>query len=471
MLLSDLLSQVDHRLLYGSVDRPITALTQDSREAGPGSVFVAIRGLRVDGHRFVPSVEAEAVVVERPVEAPAGVTVVEVDDTRLALARLAAALHGHPSEELDVVGVTGTNGKTTTTWMLEAIARAAGHKVGVVGTTGNRIDGLELPTAYTTPEAPQWQGLLREMVDNGCSVVAAEVSSIGLAARRVDGTRFAVAIYTNFSQDHLDAHGTMEAYAAAKARLFTEFEIGRAIINVEDAAVAGLLPLTMPVWTFGLEGGDLHALELDLQVRGSFAAMQTPAGVIDLSLPLPGAFNVENALAAAGAALALGVPPEAIESGLAGLPQVPGRLERVDRDDLDVFVDYAHTPDALETVLATLRPLARGRLLVVFGCGGDRDRHKRADMGRLACAGADLVFATSDNPRTEDPAAILGEVRAGLDEHARVITDRREAINEAIRTAAPGDVLLIAGKGHETTQEICGVKHPFDDRVVAREAP
>lgn len=468
MLLSDLLAQVDHRLLDGSVDRPITALTQDSRKAGPGSVFVAVRGARVDGHRFVGRTNAAAVVVERAIDAPAGVTVVQVEDSRRALAGLASAFHGHPSEAVDVIGITGTNGKTTTTWMLEAIARAAGHRVGVVGTTGNRVDGLILETRFTTPEAPEWQGLLRTMADAGCSVVAAEVSSIGLAARRVDNTRFSVVVYTNFSQDHLDVHGSMEEYAAAKARLFTEFEVGRAVLNIDDAAVSALLPLSVPVWTFGT-AGDLHAVGLESTIRGSFGTLRTPAGDIGLALPLPGAFNVENALAAAGAALAIGIEPRFVEAGLRDLPQVPGRLERVDRDDVDVLVDYAHTPDALTSVLTTLRPLTSGRLLVVFGCGGDRDRRKRPLMGEAACAGADVVFATSDNPRSEDASAILDEIRPGLDEDATVLVDRRDAIAAAVRSARPGDVVLIAGKGHETSQEIAGVRHPFDDRVVARE--
>ena len=470
MLLSDLLSQVDHRILHGSLDRPVHALTQDSREAGPGSVFVAIRGARVDGHRFVGAVEAEAVVVEEAVEAPPGATLILVEDSRAALAALASAFHGHPSHALDVVGITGTNRKTTTTWMLEAIARAAGQKVGVVGTTGNRVDGRVLPTRFTTPEAPEWQGLLREMVDAGCKVVAAEVSSIGLAARRVDRTRFAVAVYTNLSQDHLDFHGDMASYAAAKARLFTDFEVGRAVLNAEDPVISALSP-SVPVWTFGLQAGDLAPEALSSDLRGSRGRLRTPAGGVELDLPLPGAFNVQNALAATGAALALGLEVEAVERGLAGLPQVPGRLERVDRPDVDVLVDYAHTPEALRTVLATLRPLTRRRLLVVFGCGGDRDRAKRPEMGRAASEGADLVIATSDNPRSEDPAAILDEVRPGLAEGAEVVVDRRAAIARAVQLAGPGDVVLIAGKGHETTQEIEGVLHPFDDRLVAREVP
>ena len=463
MLLADLLAGVPHRVLTGPLDRPITAVTQDSRHASAGSVFVAVKGLRVDGHRFVPDVHADAVVVEDAVEAPEGCTVVQVDDTRAALAGLSAELFGHPSREVPVIGITGTNGKTTTTWMLEAIARAAGIQCGVVGTTGNRIDGRELETLFTTPEAPEWQALLREMVDAGCGLVAAEVSSIGLAARRVDATTFAVAVYTNLSRDHLDYHGSMEAYAAAKMRLFDEFAPGRAVVHADAPEVPG-------AWTYGLESGDLRPVDLELDVQGSRGIVRTPLGDLNLDIALVGRFNVENALAAAGAALAVGIGVEAVERGLASLEVVPGRLEPVPTDKpFDVLVDYAHTPDALVTVLETLRPLTAGRLVCVFGCGGDRDPGKRPEMGRAACQGADLVVVTSDNPRSEDPQAILSDIQPGLDHTAHIEVDRRVAIHHAISLARAGDVVLIAGKGHETTQEIAGVKHAFDDRLVAAE--
>ncbi|MCP4804094.1 MAG: UDP-N-acetylmuramoyl-L-alanyl-D-glutamate--2,6-diaminopimelate ligase [Proteobacteria bacterium] len=469
MLLADLLADVPHRVLTGLTDRPVTSVTQDSRQASAGSVFVAVKGLRVDGHRFVPSVSAEAVVVEDDVGAREGTTVVQVDDTRQALAHLAATLFGHPSREVPVIGVTGTNGKTTTTWMLEAIARAAGRRPGVVGTTGNRVDGRVLETVYTTPEAPEWQALLREMVDAGCGLVAAEVSSIGLAARRVDATHFAVAVYTNLSRDHLDYHGSMEAYAAAKARLFTEFQPGRAILHAGEPSIATLAEGT-PTWTFGLTEGDIRPVTLELDTAGSRGIVTTPVGDLNLDIALVGDFNVENALAAAGAALAVGLGLEAVERGLGSLECVPGRLEAVPtRKPFDVLVDYAHTPDALATVLATLRPLTKGRLICVFGCGGDRDAGKRPEMGRAATEGSDLVVATSDNPRSEDPLAILADVQPGLDARAHIEPDRRRAIHQAISLAREGDVVLIAGKGHETTQEIAGTKHAFDDRLVALE--
>lgn len=459
MLLSDLLAQVDHTVLSGSVDRPVRALTQDSRKARPDGVFVAVRGARVDGHDFVPDLDAGAVVVERDVTPKPGVTCVRVPDTLRALGPLAAALHGHPSMSVPVVGVTGTNGKTTTTWMVEAICTHAGLKTGVVGTTGNRVGDLTLPTAYTTPLAESWQALLAAMRDAGCDVVAAEVSSIGLAARRVDGTRFQVAVYTNLSQDHLDFHGSMEAYAGAKRRLFDELLDGVAIVHESLPAMPG-----RTVWRYGLQSGELRPLTLELTRHGARGRLTTPRGDVAFTLPLPGRFNVENALAAVGVALALGLTPQQAADGLAHMPQVPGRLESVPARDFTVLVDYAHTPAALRSVLAELKPLAR-RLICVYGCGGDRDRSKRPLMRQAAEGGADVAIATSDNPRSEDPLAILNEMGA-----SRVVVDRAEAIAAAIAMACEGDIVLIAGKGHETTQDALGVKHPFDDRLVAAEA-
>ena len=449
--------QVDHTVISGPLDRRVVALTQDSRKARPDGVFVAVRGARVDGHDFVRELDVGAVVVERDVTTKPGVTRIQVDDTLAALGPLASALHGDPSSTLPIVGVTGTNGKTTTTWMIEAICAHAGLKAGVVGTTGNRVGQQVLPTVYTTPLAETWQALLAQMRDAGCDVVAAEVSSIGLAARRVDGTRFQVAIYTNLSQDHLDFHGTMEAYAAAKARLFAELLDGRAIVHAD-------VPLDVPgAWTYGLDRGDLRPTTLILTREGTQAELTTPMGGAMLRLPLLGRYNLENALAATGAALALGFSPQQAVDGLAAMPQVPGRLESVPAGDRTVLVDYAHTPDALRAVLAELRPLAE-RLICVYGCGGDRDRAKRPLMREAAEAGADVAIATSDNPRSEDPMAILADMQA-----ARSVVDRRQAIHAAIAEAKPGDIVLIAGKGHETTQEIAGVKHPFDDRHVAGE--
>lgn len=474
MTLAQLLLRVDHRILTGSVDRPVQTLTQDSRKAGPGAVFVALRGLRVDGHDYVPKLApgTVAAIVSEPCQAPPGTTLIQVADTHLALAEMAAALQGHPSEAVSVIGVTGTNGKTTVTWMLESIAQAAGVRIGVIGTTGNRIAGTPAPAAYTTPLAPEWQALLARMRDAGCRWVAAEVSSIGLAYKRVDATRFAVGVYTNLSQDHLDVHGDMATYAQAKERLFTELlaEEGTAVLCASDPT-ARAVDSRGRSWRYGIEQGDLSASEVTLSPTGTRAKVQTPAGAFDLELPLVGRFNLENALAATGAAIALGATPEQCARGLAALPRVPGRLEPVPNErGISVLVDYAHTPDALDTTLAALRELGARRVLCVVGCGGDRDRAKRPLMARAAAQGSDLVLATSDNPRSEDPMDILEQMKPGLRDSDLVIVDRAEAIARAVQLAQPGDLVLIAGKGHETTQEIQGVKHPFDDRLIAAKA-
>ncbi|MCK6521019.1 UDP-N-acetylmuramoyl-L-alanyl-D-glutamate--2,6-diaminopimelate ligase [Myxococcota bacterium] len=476
MLLSELLRGVDVAHVHGRVDLPIVAVTQDSRRAGPGALFVALVGRRGDGHAHVPGLgEAAAVVVEQEVTAPPGVTVVRVKDSREALAKLAAAFFGHPSNELSVIGVTGTNGKTTTTQLIEAIAAANGVRAAVVGTVGNRIAGELLPATHTTPEPTEWQGLLRRAADARCAWAAAEVSSIGLDARRVDATRFAVGVYTNLTQDHLDYHGDMAAYAAAKARLFLELlpPGATALLNAEDPAVMALpaLPEGVRRVTFGVEVGDVHAENLRLTVHGSEATVVTPWGDFTLRLPLLGRHNVANALGAAAAALSLGLSPEQVARGLAQAPPVPGRLEPVANNrGVTALVDYAHTEDGLRTVLSALRGLGAQRIVLVFGCGGDRDPQKRPRMAQAATEGADLVIATSDNPRGEDPLAILHAMEPGLRHDALLMPDRAEAIRRAAALARPGDVLLVAGKGHETTQEIAGVKHPFDDRLALRAA-
>lgn len=468
-LLSDLLQGVSCAVLQGTAEVSVGGVCTDSRRAGPGDLFVALRGRTVDSHERLAGLGAAAALVERPVPAPPGLTLVQVPDTRLALAQVSAAFWGHPAEQLQLVGVTGTNGKTTVTWLVEALLAHAGWRVGVIGTTGNRVAGQASPAGFTTPEAPQWQALLAQMVAAGCGAAVAEVSSIGLHARRVDASRFAVGVYTNLTQDHLDYHGTMEAYAQAKARLFTELLApdGVAVLNGEDPVVQALPPLRQRTLRFGLERGDLRPLELVVDTAGARGRLLTPAGERPFTLPLLGRHNVANALAAAGVGLALGLELDAVVAGLAQAPQVPGRLERVPNErGVLALVDYAHTPDGLRTVLAALRGLGGRRILLVFGCGGDRDRGKRPLMAREGALGADLLFVTSDNPRSEDPGAIWRDMEPGLGGAAAVWEPLRDrAIAAAVAAARPGDVVLVAGKGHETTQEIAGVKHPFDDRV------
>ncbi len=469
----------------GILDRPVRGLTHDSRAVVPDGVFVALRGARHDGHVFVPHLgQAAAVVVEADVPAPPGVTRVRVPDTRLALPHLAASFHGHPGRRVPVAGITGTNGKTTVSLLAAAALGGVGGPTGVVGTIGHAIDGVPIDGAavglphsvhpHTTPEAPHLQAILARMADAGCRAVVMEVSSVGLSAHRVDAIPFRVAVFTNLSRDHLDVHGTMEAYRDAKARLFHMLlpPGGVALLHAGDPASAGMRPADRTTWTYGLGGGDLTIEAPHWTPEGTEALVRTPAGPGRLRVPLPGRHNVENALAALGIALLFGVPLEAALDGIAAAPPVPGRLEPVrNRRGITVLVDYAHTPGALAHVLGALREVTAGRLLTVFGCGGDRDAGKRAPMGRAAAAVSDVVVITSDNPRSEDPLAIIAAVAAGATgqrAEVRIEPDRTAAIAAAIAEARRGDVVVVAGKGHETTQEFADRVVPYDDRVVAR---
>ncbi len=423
---------------------------------------------------------ASALLVERPLGLPAGAEV-EVASVRAAMGPLAAAACGHPSRKLAVLGVTGTNGKTTTTWLLEAIARTAGIRPGVIGTIGARIDGVELPGERTTPEATELQPLLARMVEAGVGLAAIEVSSHALVMHRVDGTRFAAACFTNLSHDHLDFHAGLEEYFEAKALLFDPARTGAAAANLDDphgaeiarrAEAAGLAVLG-----FGLDAPSaaVRAAGLEAGPGGNRFQLVTPYGQAQVRSPLVGRFNASNALAAAATALAAGLDVEAIAAGLSAPLVVPGRMERVDAGQpFPVLVDYAHTPDGLEQVLRAARPLAgpdSGRVVVVFGCGGDRDRAKRPAMGKAAAALADVLVVTSDNPRSEDPAAIIGEVVAGIPSgvHPVIEADRRRAIALAVADRRAEDVVVVAGKGHESGQTAGGVTIPFDDRAVARD--
>jgi len=463
------------------VNRPIRGVWHDSRKVGPRDLFVAIRGGQIDGRRFAKGLQAAAVIADGPVEVAGGVTVIEVADTRQALARAAAALAGHPARDVPVVALTGTNGKTTTTWLIEAAAQAAGVDIGVIGTTGHRIAGVSRPAALTTPEAPVVQQLLSEARDAGCGAVVIETSSIGLALRRVDAIPFRVGVFTSFSRDHLGFHGDMARYRAAKDRLFTELldPQGRALLSADVSIPVGV---RAPVWTYGAgppgAGSpgvrptcDIQALDITADLSGTTARVITPAGEASLSLRLIGPHNLDNALAALGVGLALGWPLPRICAGLGALESVPGRLERVNNDQgITILVDYAHTPDALTQVLAALAPLVPGRMLAVFGCGGDRDAGKRPQMGAAASRGSDRVYVTSDNPRSEDPDAIIKDILPGVSGPRVVTPDRAAAIARAVGDARPGDLVLIAGKGHETVQIVGDAVTPFDDRLVARDA-
>jgi UDP-N-acetylmuramoyl-L-alanyl-D-glutamate--2,6-diaminopimelate ligase len=439
----------------------ITAITHDSRAVVPGALFCCVRGQHDDGHRFAPAaVEAgaAALLVDHPLGS--GVPEVVVEDVRAAMAHLAAAFHGHPSRALQVVGVTGTNGKTTTVHLLASILRAAGRPANVIGTlTGTR----------TTPEATDLQATLAGMRDAGDRAAVLEVSSHALVQHRVDGMTFAAVAFTNLSRDHLDYHASMEDYFKAKASLFTASFAPIAVIDV-DGPYGRLLASTTDIPTVirtGLEANpDVEIVEL-----GPSSSRARWRGV-DIEVPLGGRFNVANALVAAELAIALGVAPTDIAPGLAGAGPVAGRFEHVDAGQpFTIVVDYAHTPDGIEQLLAAARELApTGRLLFLFGCGGDRDPSKRPFMARAAEEGADLVAVTADNPRTEDPRKILDDILAGFTARPWLVElDRRAAIAAVLAEARPGDLVVLAGKGHETTQDFGSHVEPFDDRVVAAE--
>ncbi len=476
-------------------DPEITLVTGDSRAVGPGAVFFCLPGTRADGHDFAAAAAragAVAVVASRPVEcAPARLLV--VPDTRRAMALAAAAFHGRPGDRLLLGGVTGTKGKTTVTYLAEACAEAAGLPVGVVGTVTWRYPGHSRPASHTTPESTELQALLAEMVGAGTRLALLEVSSHALAQRRVAGLSFRAAAFTNLSRDHFDYHAGFEDYFAAKRLLFEEHLApgGVAVVNAGDARGAALAEdlrrAGTAVWRFGEAAGlELGARRVRMGLHGIEAALSTPAGEIPVSSPLVGAHNLENLLCGAGLALALGVPPGAIGAGLSRSAGAPGRLERIEARGIAAFVDYAHTDAALATALAALRAQGPRRLLAVFGCGGDRDRGKRPPMGLAAGRGADLVVVTSDNPRGEDPDAIIAAVVPGVEqaglsrippalarEGAKgyvVLPDRREAIVLALEAARPGDAVLIAGKGHEDYQIVGAERRHFDDREEARRA-
>jgi len=439
----------------------VTGVVHDSRAVGEGDLFCCVPGERFDGHEFARDAVragASALLVDHPL--PVEVAQAVVADVRPAMAQAAAAFHGHPSRQLAVVGVTGTNGKTTTTHLIQAAMTAGGRRCAVMGT---------LSSARTTPEAPELQAQLAEHRDDGYAAVAMEVSSHALALRRVDATWFAAAVFTNLSHDHLDFHHSVEEYFRAKASLFDPERADRAVVNVDDPYGRLLLESArLPTRPFSLA----DAVNLDVGLTGSTFTWRGQR----FEVRLGGLGNVANALAAATAASELGVEPEAIAAGIAGVKGVRGRFDVVDAGQpFAVMIDYAHTPAALEQVLQAARADAAqhdGRVLVVFGCGGDRDRAKRPAMGEAAARLADIVVLTSDNPRGEDPAAIIEEVRAGAGAAARVIVepDRRQAIATAIGAAAAGDVVVIAGKGHEREQIVGDLVIPFDDAAVARVA-
>jgi UDP-N-acetylmuramoyl-L-alanyl-D-glutamate--2,6-diaminopimelate ligase len=469
MILRELLGE-------GPADVDITSLAFDNRLAGPGALFFCVPGFTRDGHDFAPDAVARgaaALVVTHPLGL--GVPEVVVDDVRAAMARAAARFEGDPTRILRTIGVTGTNGKTTTAFLIRDVLEACGIQTGLIGTVKAVVGGEERAMERTTPEAIHLQALFAEMLDGGDEACVMEVSSHALQLHRASGIHWQVAIFTNLTQDHLDFHPTMEDYFTAKRELFAAGPRVR-VVNGDDPYGRRLADEFPGTVRFGIddEGADVRAVDLASGLAGSAFTLRRPGEPdLDVRIPLPGRFNVLNALGAFCAATALGATAEDAAAALAQAGRVPGRFEPVDEGQpFAVLVDYAHTPDSLENVLAAARDLGSGRVICVFGCGGDRDRGKRPLMGEIAARLADLAILTSDNPRSEDPEAILDEVEAGMAgaAHER-LADRRAAIERAVAVAAPGDVVVIAGKGHEQGQEFAGGrKEPFDDRVVASEA-
>jgi UDP-N-acetylmuramoyl-L-alanyl-D-glutamate--2,6-diaminopimelate ligase len=458
MTLLDVLRGVPERQVRGT-DTPLGSLAYRSDDAELDSLFFCVPGTKLDGHDFAPEAVARgaaALIVERWLDLD--VAQVRVPSVRAAMGPISAEFYGHPADRMLTVAVTGTNGKTTTTYLLESVFTAAGLTPGVIGTTGLRVAGRPLPQSRTTPEAPDLHRTFAEMLDEGVRAVAMEASSHGLEQHRVGGVRFSCAVFTNLSQDHLDYHGSVEEYFRAKALLFTPEMAQRAVVNADSSEGRRLLGSSVPTLTYGLESdADLRAVDVETTERGIAFRVN----------------NVYNCLAAFSAARTVGIEDDTAAAGLAAVQGVPGRLEAIEEGQgFLVVVDYAHTPDSLENVLAAVRPLG-SRVIVTFGCGGDRDRAKRPMMGEVATRLADLTVITSDNPRTEDPLAIIAEIepgaRAGGGRYV-VEPDRTAAIRVALAEARPGDVVVIAGKGHETGQEFEDHTIPFDDRVVARDA-
>ena len=479
MKLSRLLRDVNGGDLCGKPEREITGICSDSRRVGQGSLFVAIPGFQSDGHQYIRQAMEQgacAVVAQHAPDCPVpeGVTLILVDDARRALAQLAAEWYDHPERQLRLVGVTGTNGKTTTTWLIRHILEQRGHKCGLIGTNGSIVDGPLRPAERTTPEAPELYGLLREMADAGCEYAAMEVSSHSLVLERVHGLHFAAAAFTNLTQDHLDFHKDMEHYFQAKALLFQRCDT--AVLNLDDDWGLRLAErVSCPRLTYSAKRleADLIAKNIVLLPDQVQAVLVRDNDIARMRLNIPGMFSVYNGLTAIGCCLALGLTLEESAQALQSAQGICGRAEIVPTGrDFTVMIDYSHTPDSMENILRTVRGYAKGRVVGLFGAGGDRDHAKRPIMGRIAGELCDLCVVTSDNPRSEEPEAIIRDILQGMSPKYKykVIPDRRDAIAWCIKNARKDDIIVLMGKGQETYQEIRGVKHHLDEREEVRRA-
>jgi len=490
MRLFEILQGIEISRIIRNRDVEISNIAYDSRKVVPGTLFVAVKGLKTDGHLYIRDAAekgAAAILLEEghfSAGYPGNIPIVTVQDSRSAMARMAINYYGAPSKSIRVIGITGTNGKTTTSYLIKSILEEWNRKVGLIGTVSYTIGDRVMEADHTTPEALEFQKLLREMVDNGCHYAVSEISSHSLALKRVYGTDFHTAVFTNLTQDHLDFHLHMEDYFRTKATLFSDmYPLNRAVINIDDPYGKRLTGMTKSdLFTYGLHGHcNLMGKNIHAGMDGLEFDVTTPAGTVHVKSRLVGIYNVYNILAAIGAALSFEVPLEKIASGIASVTSVPGRFEKIDSGlGFSIIVDYAHTENALRLLLEAVRGFAPRKTIVVFGCGGDRDKGKRPLMGKAAIQLSDYVIVTSDNPRSEDPAKIIEEIETGIKDAMntsskraagyRLIVDRRSAIEEAIDMAKEGDIVVIAGKGHECYQIIGCEKFHFDDREEARKA-
>ncbi|MDO4484598.1 MAG: UDP-N-acetylmuramoyl-L-alanyl-D-glutamate--2,6-diaminopimelate ligase [Clostridia bacterium] len=478
MKLSELIVNMPYLVeTRGDMNTKVTAITSNSRDVVTDGLFFCISGARFDAHKFAPQAIENgciALVVERFLELD--VPQILVSSGRAAMARMAAAFYGNPAEKMKLIGITGTKGKTTTSYMVKAICEQAGYKCGLIGTTGNMIGERRVKSNLTTPDPIDLQQTLAEMAAEGVQVVSMEVSAHAIDMHRLDGMQFEVGCYTNLSQDHLDYFHTMEQYFETKKRFFTGSMVQNAAINTDDDTADSILQdLNVPHVTFGIcNESDLFARDIEISENGvSFEMQLQGMHPIAVQMKMTGMFNVYNALAAASCAMTLGISADDIKLGLESVKSVPGRIEMLEtKTPYRVFLDYSHSPDALENILKTVREFCRGRVILLFGCGGDRDQGKRPIMGSIGGRLADLCILTSDNPRTEDPMKILAAIEEGIKPTGKpytVIENRRDAIRHALTIARESDIVILAGKGHETYQEIMGVKRPFDEKVVVKE--
>ncbi len=473
MKLSELLKNIEVLECTAAPGLEIGGISYDSRKTRPGDLFVAIRGFEADGHRFIPKAEAAGAAAVLCETAPeSGIPYIKVRDSRYGLAIASRDFYHNPASRMKLIGFTGTSGKTSSTHILKHVLETqAGAKVALIGTNGNMIGSRLMHTEFTTPDSLELHQLFSQMAEEGCTHVVMEVSSHSLALERVAGIHFDVALFTNLSQDHLDLHGTMEAYAEAKKKIFSQCTTGW--VNIDDARGPYMAEgAEVPVHRYGIDSSDAELRAYDIRLSASGVAFRAEAAgaSAEVSLAIPGMFSVYNALSVMAACLSLGMSLEDAAAGVSSAAGVKGRMEPVPTDgDYSIIIDYSHKPDALEKALRTLRPVTRGRLIVLFGCGGDRDRGKRPIMGEIAAEFADHVIVTSDNPRTEDPMDIIEEILPGVRKRqtpCTVICDRREAIGWAIDNSCQGDVILLAGKGHEDYQIIGHEKHPMDEREI-----